>query len=189
MHTYIHTQQYFTATVPTYIQVYIYIYIYTYIYICIYAYTYTTIFLGKCIQLRTHGCVAHIHTYTYMHIYIHTQRYFSVKYPVAHAWIFCCTHTYLYIYAHIHTYTAIFLGNCIQLRMHGCRLLNNECSLSVRVSSCTGGDEMNVNEYAQVEMVGCEVQGRLWAQGVYAYISYIYIYIYIYIYFCMFIYI
>ncbi len=50
--------------------------------------------------------------------------------------------------------------------MHGCRFLHNECTLSVRVSSCTGGEDMNVNEYAQIEMVGCEVQGRLWAQGV-----------------------
>lgn len=57
---------------------------------------------------------------------------------------------------------AIFEGNCAQLKLHGCRLEANDVAICVRATSCQGGQMEDVNEYAELEMAGCTVEGRLW---------------------------
>lgn len=57
---------------------------------------------------------------------------------------------------------AVFTGNCAQLKLHGCRLEANDVAICVRATSCQGGQMEDVNEYAELEMAGCTVEGRLW---------------------------
>lgn len=59
----------------------------------------------------------------------------------------------------------MFVGNVVQLRMHGCHFKRNEHVISVRVTSCTSGSKNEINEYAELEMIGCTVEGRLWRTG------------------------
>ncbi len=56
----------------------------------------------------------------------------------------------------------VLVGGAAQVRMHGCVSEDNDCTLAVRTASCGGGVEETVNEYAEVELVGCRVKGRLW---------------------------
>ena len=56
----------------------------------------------------------------------------------------------------------VMVGGAAQVRMHGCVSEDNGCALAVRAASCGGGVEETVNEYAEVELVGCRVKGRLW---------------------------